>query len=142
MKAFQITFLVTCAASLYSSQSTSKQSVNEGSFEEEINAGYDLLKDIPNEEGTVKFLKQLHNMEKELKNRHVQSAHQLPSEIMSYIGKKGSNIESLDYTIEDINHNNKVDSALFQGDIILTKEQIEELMEDIKQDGMSKKKKA
>ncbi|KAJ1353266.1 hypothetical protein KIN20_009860, partial [Parelaphostrongylus tenuis] len=37
---------------------------------------------IPNEEGTVKFLKQLHNMEKELKNRHVQSAHQLPSEIM------------------------------------------------------------
>ncbi|KAJ1353245.1 Astacin (Peptidase M12A) [Parelaphostrongylus tenuis] len=140
MKALQITLLVTCAASLYSSQSTSKQSVNEGSFEEEINAGYDLLKDIPNEEGTVRFLKQLHNMEKELKNRLVQSAHVLPSEIMSYIGEKGSNIDPLDYTIEDVNHNNKVESALFQGDIILTKEQTEELMEDIKQDGSNRRK--
>ncbi|KAJ1353238.1 hypothetical protein KIN20_009832, partial [Parelaphostrongylus tenuis] len=95
---------------------------------------------IPNEEGTVRFLKQLHNMEKELKNRLVQSAHVLPSEIMSYIGEKGSNIDPLDYTIEDVNHNNKVESALFQGDIILTKEQTEELMEDIKQDRSNRRK--
>ncbi|KAJ1374821.1 Astacin (Peptidase M12A) [Parelaphostrongylus tenuis] len=49
---------------------------------------------IPNEEGTVRFLKQLHNMEKELKNRLVQSAHVLPSEIMgigcySALGRTG-----------------------------------------------------
>ncbi|KAJ1353250.1 Astacin (Peptidase M12A) [Parelaphostrongylus tenuis] len=95
---------------------------------------------IPNEEGTVKFLKQLHNMEKEVKNRFVQSPQVLPSEIMGYIGKKGSKIDSLYYTIEDVNHDNKVESALFQGDIILTKEQIEEIMEGIKQDGSNRRK--
>ncbi|VDM60462.1 unnamed protein product [Angiostrongylus costaricensis] len=43
-------------------------------------------------------------------------------------------------TIEEINHNSNVDTALFQGDMILTKEQTEEAIEDIKESEGSRRK--
>ncbi|KAE9417732.1 hypothetical protein Angca_010301, partial [Angiostrongylus cantonensis] len=42
-------------------------------------------------------------------------------------------IQPVGDTIEEINHNSKVDAALFQGDMILTKEQVEEMMEGIEE---------
>ncbi|VDM64889.1 unnamed protein product [Angiostrongylus costaricensis] len=71
-------------------------------------------------------------MEKELKVELAQSPRQLPSEIMSYEGGEKSHIQPMGDTIEEVNHNSKVDAALFQGDMVLTKKQAEELMGDIK----------
>ncbi|KAJ1371117.1 hypothetical protein KIN20_033000 [Parelaphostrongylus tenuis] len=121
MKILQVTLLVANAGLVYSTETTSRQSVTDQSFEEKVNAGYNLLKNVPNEEDTVKFLKQLHNMEKELKNQLSQAPQELPIEIMSYLEEKKDDIKPPGYAIEEVNHNSNVDLALFQGDIVLTK---------------------
>ncbi|KAE9411732.1 hypothetical protein Angca_006331, partial [Angiostrongylus cantonensis] len=51
----------------------------------------------------------------------------------NYVEIKKDHIQPVGDTIEEINHNSKVDAALFQGDMILTKEQVEEMMEGIEE---------
>uniref|UniRef100_A0A0K0DH09 Metalloendopeptidase n=1 Tax=Angiostrongylus cantonensis TaxID=6313 RepID=A0A0K0DH09_ANGCA len=78
MKALLITFLAACPGLLYSRE----QSSNDDDFENELNEGYNRLKNVPNEADTVKFLRELHNMEDEIKNELAQAPQQLPSEIV------------------------------------------------------------
>ncbi|KAJ1364372.1 hypothetical protein KIN20_024458 [Parelaphostrongylus tenuis] len=76
------------------------------------------------EDETVNLLKQLHNMENEIKDSIAQSPREsteLPSEMMNYMENIRQDNQQMGDTIEEINHNSKVDAALFQGDMILTK---------------------
>uniref|UniRef100_A0A0K0DPG7 Metalloendopeptidase n=1 Tax=Angiostrongylus cantonensis TaxID=6313 RepID=A0A0K0DPG7_ANGCA len=86
----------------------------------------------------MKFLKQLHNMEEEIKDELTPSLQRSADSLnmMETVFKNKLDqiqpIQSSD-SIEEINQNSKVDTALFQGDMILTKEQAEEIMQDIKE---------
>ncbi|VDM64862.1 unnamed protein product [Angiostrongylus costaricensis] len=78
-----------------------------------------------------------HNMEKEIKDELTPSLQRSTDSLnmMETVFKNKMDhiqpIQSSD-SIEEINQNSKVDTALFQGDMILTKEQTEEILQDIK----------
>ncbi|KAJ1361991.1 Astacin (Peptidase M12A) [Parelaphostrongylus tenuis] len=57
---------------------------------------------------------------------------ELVKEIKNYVKIKKDHIQPIGDTIEEINHKSNVDNALFQGDMLLTKEQAEEIIEDVK----------
>ncbi|VDM64397.1 unnamed protein product [Angiostrongylus costaricensis] len=113
------------------------RSTSEDGFDEKLEEGYNLLKSEPSAKDTMKFLKQLHNMEKEIKDELTPSLQRSTDSLnmMETVFKNKMDhiqpIQSSD-SIEEINQNSKVDTALFQGDMILTKEQTEEILQDIK----------
>uniref|UniRef100_A0A0K0DJP2 Metalloendopeptidase n=1 Tax=Angiostrongylus cantonensis TaxID=6313 RepID=A0A0K0DJP2_ANGCA len=107
----------------------------EESFEEKLREGNQLLKNEPNVDDTMKFLEKLHSMEKEIENELSVSAKPNADELKAmknYAAIKQPHMKSIGETIEEVNRNRKVDTALFQGDIILTRQQADEIMEDIK----------
>ncbi|VDM55529.1 unnamed protein product [Angiostrongylus costaricensis] len=57
-----------------------------------------------------------------------------------YVEAKNDHIQAVDDTIERNNRKSKVDMALFQGDMILTNEQAEEIMEDVKKNESGRRK--
>ncbi|KAE9416543.1 hypothetical protein Angca_010276, partial [Angiostrongylus cantonensis] len=136
MKVVLITFFATCISAGISSETTSEQFSNNEDFEEKLKEGYDLLKNQPHEDETIRLLEQLHNMEKEIKDGIAQNpveSNELSDEMTNYMANRKHNIQPMGDTIEEVNHNSKVDAALFQGDMILTKEQAAEIIEDVKE---------
>ncbi|VDM63084.1 unnamed protein product [Angiostrongylus costaricensis] len=97
----------------------------------------------PNEADTMNFLEQLHNMQEEIKNGLNESSKQsadLSSELLKYMAMERDHIEPMGDSIEEINKNSKVDTALFQGDMILTKEQAQAIMKDINENANKRNK--
>ncbi|VDM55614.1 unnamed protein product [Angiostrongylus costaricensis] len=97
----------------------------------------------PHEDETVRLLEQLHNMEKDIKDGIAQNpveSNELSNEITNYMENIKHNIQPMSDAIEEVNHNSKVDAALFQGDMILTKEQVEEIIEDVRENAGHRKK--
>uniref|UniRef100_A0A0R3PXN2 CUB domain-containing protein n=1 Tax=Angiostrongylus costaricensis TaxID=334426 RepID=A0A0R3PXN2_ANGCS len=82
----------------------------------------------------MEFLAKLHTMEKEIKDEYTVSTKpdgDVLKAMKNYADIKQAHIRPVGDTIEEVNKKSKVDTALFQGDIILTKQQAEEIMEDI-----------
>uniref|UniRef100_A0A0K0D2L8 Metalloendopeptidase n=1 Tax=Angiostrongylus cantonensis TaxID=6313 RepID=A0A0K0D2L8_ANGCA len=97
---------------------------NEGGHEEIQKSGYDLLKNERNAVDTKRLLEHLHHMEGEISDELSLSEEQsaeLLNEMKDYVEIKKDHIEPLGDTIEEINHKCNVDTALFQGDMLLTR---------------------
>uniref|UniRef100_A0A0R3PI12 Zinc metalloproteinase n=1 Tax=Angiostrongylus costaricensis TaxID=334426 RepID=A0A0R3PI12_ANGCS len=136
MRVIIFAFLVTIVRARILESSEARAERSEDGFEVKAKERYNLLRNERNADGTMKFLEQLHNMEKEISNELTLSLEQnaeLLNEMKNYVEIKKDHIQPLGDTIEEINHNSKVDTALFQGDMILTKEQVEEMMEGIEE---------
>ncbi|VDM64538.1 unnamed protein product [Angiostrongylus costaricensis] len=128
----------------YSTEAKSDQTTGKDDFDEKLEEGYDKLKNVPNENDTVNFLRELHKMEKEI-SENLTPPPERDADVMKAIEDYGerwrNHMNPMGDTIEEVNHNSKVDTALFQGDMILTKEQADEMLEDIKESaGISRKK--
>uniref|UniRef100_A0A0K0DFA4 Metalloendopeptidase n=1 Tax=Angiostrongylus cantonensis TaxID=6313 RepID=A0A0K0DFA4_ANGCA len=119
---------------------------NEKTFEEIPNEGYNLLRNQRNAVDTMRLLEQLHDMEGEINGELSLSDErnaELLNEMKDYVEIKKDHIEPKGDTIEEVNHKCNVDTALFQGDMLLTKEQAEEVIDDIKwNEGNRKKRQA
>uniref|UniRef100_A0A158PMA4 Astacin domain-containing protein n=1 Tax=Angiostrongylus costaricensis TaxID=334426 RepID=A0A158PMA4_ANGCS len=94
----------------------------------------------PNADDTMELLRKLHNMEDEIKEEL--SASEKPSpEVLKAMKDYAKTVQNQEGgSIPEINGRNKVGSALFQGDMILTKEQAEEIIEDVNEDIAKHKK--
>uniref|UniRef100_A0A0K0DKG3 Metalloendopeptidase n=1 Tax=Angiostrongylus cantonensis TaxID=6313 RepID=A0A0K0DKG3_ANGCA len=103
----------------------------EDSFEEKLREGHQLLKNDRNADDTMEFLQKLHTMEKEIKAEYSKkpTAEELKA-MEDYAKIKKS---SMGVSIAGVNRDSKVGNALFQGDMILTKQQADEILEDIKE---------
>ncbi|VDM55559.1 unnamed protein product [Angiostrongylus costaricensis] len=128
-------FTVFCTrAELFDSRkSRSKSSASDENFEEELEEGYQLLKDEPNADDTKKLLQHLHKIEPEIKQKLTLSPErevELQEAIENYSETRKDNIAD---AIEEINEKSKINRALFQGDMLLTREQVEEVLEDVKE---------
>uniref|UniRef100_A0A0K0D7K7 Secreted RxLR effector peptide protein n=1 Tax=Angiostrongylus cantonensis TaxID=6313 RepID=A0A0K0D7K7_ANGCA len=121
-----VAFMATraCVAVHMSSEERIERSNGEDSFEEKLKEGYNLLKNEPNAEETMRLLKKLHDMEDEMKDGHTlfpkHNADSLNA-VKNYMQNRSDYFETMGDTIEQINRNNNVATALFQGDVILTK---------------------
>ncbi|VDM60463.1 unnamed protein product [Angiostrongylus costaricensis] len=84
---------------------------------------------------TKKLLEQMHEMEDEINDELSLTEErnaELSNEMKNYVEVKKDHIKAAGDTIEEINQKSNVDTALFQGDMLLTKEQAEEVIDDIK----------
>ncbi|KJH39903.1 astacin, partial [Dictyocaulus viviparus] len=89
----------------------------------------------PNAADTRRFLQQLLTMEGEIDEQLALSPEQQKdlAEDMKYFVNVGmDHIQAHGDSIEEVNHYSHVDRALYQGDIMLTKEQGDEILEDIR----------
>uniref|UniRef100_A0A0K0D8J3 DUF148 domain-containing protein n=1 Tax=Angiostrongylus cantonensis TaxID=6313 RepID=A0A0K0D8J3_ANGCA len=138
MKVVIFAFLVSSTGGgiFYSTEAKSDKSTGKDDFDEKLEEGYDKLKNVPNENDTVNFLRELHKIEKEISENLTPSPQQ-DADVMKAIEDYGerwrNHMNPMGDTIEEVNHNSKVDTALFQGDMILTKEQADQMLEDIKE---------
>uniref|UniRef100_A0A0K0DJP3 Secreted protein n=1 Tax=Angiostrongylus cantonensis TaxID=6313 RepID=A0A0K0DJP3_ANGCA len=139
-------FVLACLASFVGATTLNnqapriKRSSSEGSFEEKLKEGNELLKNEPNANDTMELLRKLHNMEEEIKDDLAGSEKPSP-EVLKAIEDYAKTVQNhKGDSIPEINAHNKVGSALFQGDMILTKEQADEILEDVKEDVANHKK--
>ncbi|VDM62646.1 unnamed protein product [Angiostrongylus costaricensis] len=111
---------------------------SEKSFEEKLKEGNQLLKNSPNADDTMEFLQKIHSMEKQMKEEY--SAKPNAEELKAI--EEYAKIEPSDMgvSIASVNRDSKVGNALFQGDIILTKQQADEILEDISENKGNRKK--
>ncbi|KAJ1357268.1 hypothetical protein KIN20_015382 [Parelaphostrongylus tenuis] len=97
---------------------------SEKNFEEKLKEGSELLKNDPSAGDTMHFLEKLHSMEEEIKE-DFGTSDELNADVVEAIKKyadmEQAHIKPLGDTIEEVNRNSKVDIALYQGDIMLTK---------------------
>ncbi|KAJ1357769.1 Astacin (Peptidase M12A) [Parelaphostrongylus tenuis] len=117
--------------------------ISEKSLEGKLEEANQLLRNEPNADDTLEFLKKLHGMEKEIKDELTVSTKpnaDMLEAIKKYAAIKKVHINSLGDAIEEVNRNRKIDSALFQGDIILTKEQADEILKGIKKNNNNRDK--
>ncbi|VDM55104.1 unnamed protein product [Angiostrongylus costaricensis] len=124
-------------------ESTDKPSASDENFENELEEGYQLLKDEPHAEDTKILLQQLHVLEPEIKEELALSPErnaELQEEMKNYVKIENDHVPQFGETIEEINLDTKVDRALFQGDILLTKEQADEIIEDVKENKANRSK--
>uniref|UniRef100_A0A0K0DN43 ZnMc domain-containing protein n=1 Tax=Angiostrongylus cantonensis TaxID=6313 RepID=A0A0K0DN43_ANGCA len=103
------------------------------SFEEKLEESYQLLKNEKYANETKNFLEELHNLEE----NKLGGVPEKPDDNDNFLNEKDNNATM---TIEEVNRRNKVDTALFQGDMFLTKEQAEEIIDDIKHNQDSRNK--
>ncbi|KJH50655.1 astacin [Dictyocaulus viviparus] len=104
------------------------------SFNEKLTEGSELLKNVPNVDDTKEFLEKLHSMENEIRKELILSPERKDELVLGmkdYVDVREDQANSLGETILEVNKHSKVDTALFQGDIILTKQQAAEIIEDI-----------
>uniref|UniRef100_A0A0K0DFA3 Metalloendopeptidase n=1 Tax=Angiostrongylus cantonensis TaxID=6313 RepID=A0A0K0DFA3_ANGCA len=142
MRVVLLLFLtITVGAQVFDSlEPTIEGATNEDGKEGNLHNGFDIELDAVD---TKKFLERLHDMEDEINNELSLSEEQnaeLMKKMEDYVEIKKDHVEPMGDTIEEINHNNNVDTALFQGDMILTKEQTKEAIEDIKENEGSRRK--
>ncbi|KAJ1357766.1 Astacin (Peptidase M12A) [Parelaphostrongylus tenuis] len=117
--------------------------ISEKSFEEKLEEANQLLGNEPNANDTMEFLKKLHGIEKEIKSELTASTKpnaEMLEAMKKYAAIKKVHINPLGDAIEEVNRNRKIDSALFQGDIILTKEQADEILKGIKKNSNNRDK--
>uniref|UniRef100_A0A0K0DMG9 Astacin domain-containing protein n=1 Tax=Angiostrongylus cantonensis TaxID=6313 RepID=A0A0K0DMG9_ANGCA len=125
-----------------SAESRDEHSVNDN-FENELEQGYKKLKGVPNADYTKQLLEQLHKMEPEIKQELTLSPErkaELREQMKNYVEIKNDYGQLMGQTIEEINLDNKIGRALFQGDILLTKEQADEIIEDVKENKANRRK--
>ncbi|VDM63411.1 unnamed protein product [Angiostrongylus costaricensis] len=142
MKVVLISFMVfrMQAGVLHSTDPRDERSANDDKFEEELESGYQKLKGEPNADNTKRLLEQLHKMEPEIKQELSLSRErkaELQEAMQNYVEVKKDNIGE---AIEEINEKSKIDRALFQGDMLLTREQAEEVIEDVKENEVKRNK--
>ncbi|KAJ1351258.1 Astacin (Peptidase M12A) [Parelaphostrongylus tenuis] len=109
--------------------------ISEDGSKKILEKGYSILKNEQNIVATKRLLDQLHTMDSGMDNDLALSEGQneeLVKEIKDYAQIKKDHIQRMGDTIEEINHKSNVDNALFQGDMLLTKEQAEEIIEDVR----------
>uniref|UniRef100_A0A0K0CT51 Astacin domain-containing protein n=1 Tax=Angiostrongylus cantonensis TaxID=6313 RepID=A0A0K0CT51_ANGCA len=112
------------ATLLDSEESSDEQSTSEHSFDEKLQEAYQLLKGDPNAYDTMELRRKVHSMKDKIIDKYMAS--ELPS-----------------VSAAEINMNNELGFSLFQGDIMLTKKQANEILEDIvDSDGDRKKRQA
>ncbi|KAE9419157.1 hypothetical protein Angca_008315, partial [Angiostrongylus cantonensis] len=127
----------------YSPESTGEPSASNEKFEKELEEGYQLLKGEPHAEDTKILLQQLHMMEPEIAEELTLSPErnaELQEQMRNYVEIENDHVPQFGETIEEINAETKVDRALFQGDMLLTKEQADEIIEDVKENKANRRK--
>ncbi|KJH39986.1 astacin [Dictyocaulus viviparus] len=136
MKPFLFSFLTFCIINVTSTSSDMIQedAANEESFQEELNEGRQLLGNEPDAENTKILIQKLHNMkaviDDELKLTPQQSE-ELENQMKDYVQVQKDHINEMGDSIDEINHHSHTDVALYQGDMILSKLQADEIIEEI-----------
>ncbi|VDM55103.1 unnamed protein product [Angiostrongylus costaricensis] len=124
-------------------ESRDERLASDDNFENELEQGYQMLKGVPNADNTKELLGQLHKMEPQIKQELILSPErkaELQEEMKNYVEIENDHGQLMGQTIEEINLDTKVDRALFQGDILLTKEQADEIIEDVKENKANRSK--
>uniref|UniRef100_A0A0K0DK57 Metalloendopeptidase n=1 Tax=Angiostrongylus cantonensis TaxID=6313 RepID=A0A0K0DK57_ANGCA len=142
MKNLYFTFLTVCVNAMISiipSNPRTAQSSSDDTFEKKIEEGYEMLKNESSINETIAVVMELHNMEEKIVKQLISSPEAnalFLDEIRNHTKFIGRNrTEPVDgRTIEEVNEKNKVNMVLFEGDVILTKEQAHRVMDDLKHD--------
>ncbi|KAJ1357393.1 hypothetical protein KIN20_015530 [Parelaphostrongylus tenuis] len=116
---------------------------SERDFEERLDEGYKLLRGESNADDTQWLLQQLHQVEAEIGEELALSPKrkaELQEDMKNYVADEEDHSQSMSETIEEINADTKIDRALFQGDMLLTREQAEEILQDVKGNEVKRKK--
>ncbi|KAJ1370003.1 Astacin (Peptidase M12A) [Parelaphostrongylus tenuis] len=95
---------------------------------------YKLLKGESNAGDTKWLLQQLHQVEAEIEEELALSPErkaELQEDMKNYVADEEDHSQSMSETIEEINADTKIDGALFQGDMLLTREQAEEILQGV-----------
>ncbi|KAE9412187.1 hypothetical protein Angca_003873, partial [Angiostrongylus cantonensis] len=125
---------------------TNEAPTSDENFQKELEEGYQLLKDEPLANETKWLVEQLHKMEPEIKRELTLSPArnaELQKQLKNYVKIENDHVPQFGGTIEEINTESKVGRALFQGDILLTRKQAEEILEDVREnEGKRKKRQA
>ncbi|KAJ1372298.1 hypothetical protein KIN20_034419 [Parelaphostrongylus tenuis] len=85
-----------------------------------------------NADDTKWLLQQLHQVEAEIEEELALSPERkadLQEDMKNYVADEEDHSQSMSETIEEINADTKIDGALFQGDMLLTREQAEEILQ-------------
>ncbi|KJH40965.1 astacin [Dictyocaulus viviparus] len=136
MKPFLFSFSTFCIINVTSTSSNMIQedAANEEIFQEKLNEGRQLLGNEPDAENTKILIQKLHNMkaviDDELKLTPQQSE-ELEEKMKDYVQVQKDHINEMGDSIDEINHHSHTDVALYQGDMILSKLQADEIIEEI-----------
>ncbi|KAJ1360395.1 Astacin (Peptidase M12A) [Parelaphostrongylus tenuis] len=145
MSVLLLLFVVHClgAKVLHNAQLTNDYLTSDRDFEERLDEGYKLLKGESNADDTKWLLQQLHQVEAEIEEELALSPErkaELQEDMKNYVADEEDHSQSMSETIEEINADTKIDGALFQGDMLLTREQAEEILQDVKGNEVKRKK--
>uniref|UniRef100_A0A0K0CT52 Astacin domain-containing protein n=1 Tax=Angiostrongylus cantonensis TaxID=6313 RepID=A0A0K0CT52_ANGCA len=139
MRVLLLAYFVAIAGAtlLDSEESSDEQSTSEHSFDEKLQEAYQLLKGDPNAYDTMELRRKVHSMKDKIIDKYMAS--EQPSDEKYAESVRGQTGVSAAET----NMNNELGFSLFQGDIMLTKQQANEILEDIvDSDGDRKKRQA
>ncbi|KAE9416012.1 hypothetical protein Angca_010256, partial [Angiostrongylus cantonensis] len=131
------------ATLLDSEESSDEQSTSEHSFDEKLQEAYQLLKGDPNAYDTMELRRKVHSMKDKIIDKYMASE-QPSDEVMKAEEKYAESVRGqTGVSAAETNMNNELGFSLFQGDIMLTKQQANEILEDIvDSDGDRKKRQA
>ncbi|KJH50373.1 astacin [Dictyocaulus viviparus] len=108
--------------------------------EEKIERGYQILKDEAHAADTKAFLLKLHDVEQGRETELDQQHANLPDDMKRYLNINFDEVKQMGDTIVAVNEKSHVEMALYQGDIMLTKEQGEQIINDIEQNDKNRLK--
>ncbi|KJH42603.1 astacin [Dictyocaulus viviparus] len=96
---------------------------NDDSFERELQEESKKLGNEPDVESTKMLLEKLHRMEEEIEDELKLTPEQneeLENRMKNYVQVEKDHVEETGDTIEEVNERSRIDTALYQGDMILT----------------------
>ncbi|VDM64733.1 unnamed protein product [Angiostrongylus costaricensis] len=142
MSILRFTFLMVCINAMISnvlSNPRTARSASDDTFAKKIEEGYKMLKNGSNINETIAVVTELHNMEEKIVEQLLSSPEEnavfldVIRNHTKFVGR--NHTKPVDgRTIEEVNEENKVNMVLFEGDMILTKEQAHRVMDDLKHD--------
>ncbi|KAJ1353622.1 Astacin (Peptidase M12A) [Parelaphostrongylus tenuis] len=103
----------------------------EESYEEKVQEAYDMLSNVPNAHDTMEFLLKAHELQEGNVDRYTASEESTEEELRAMDMYSKSIQGHADVSAAEINAEKHVGLGLFQGDIMLTREQADEILEDM-----------
>ncbi|KJH40458.1 astacin [Dictyocaulus viviparus] len=118
---------------LYNANALGENRGGDESYRKELEEESQQLENETDAENTKVFLEKLLNMEEKIENElklTPQQNEELNFTMRNYVGMRIDHVDDNGDTIEEVNKYNRIDKALYQGDIILSQAQAEEIIEE------------
>ncbi|KJH50372.1 astacin [Dictyocaulus viviparus] len=135
--------LILCVVTILSDStkwSNQRSNNNDSTTEEKIERGYQLLKEEAHAADTKAFLLKLHDVEQGRETELDQQYANFLDDMKRFLEIEFNDVKQMGDAIATINKKSHVDTALYQGDIMLTKEQGEQIIKDIEQSNRNRLK--